>query len=329
MAITSGFFNSVNGDRLYNAEEMSHYFDGLITDGVFESVGDKLQVTAGDDFTVNVGTGRAMIDCHWFKNDAVYNIPIPAADVQYNRVDAIVVKLDTVAREMTLERISGELSTSMILPVITNESTVKYLILAYIQIERGMTTIRQGYIVDKRGSDKCPYVTGLIKQVDTSQLFAQYQDACNTLYANMVTFFAEKQAAFDSWFSSLTETLGVNTEIRKYQFIHEFTDNSIYCTLDIPEYEYGDILLVHVNGVMLTEKAVNQGIGSGDFGILPMGEGETRLRFGRYYNSGDILTAICIKSVIGGGKLVSTAAALENDYTGTEGTAAVLTMEEE
>ena len=29
MAITYGFFNSVDGDRKYNAEQMSTYFDGL------------------------------------------------------------------------------------------------------------------------------------------------------------------------------------------------------------------------------------------------------------------------------------------------------------
>lgn len=333
MAITSGFFNSVNGDRLYNAEEMSHYFEGLITNGVYASIGDKLQVTAGDDFTVNVGTGRAMIDCHWMKNDAVYNIPIPAADIQYNRVDAIVVKLDLMAREMTLERISGELSTSMILPVIEDESTVKYLVLAYIQVERGMTTIRQGYIVDKRGSDKCPYVTGLIEQVDTSQLFAQYQDACETFYASMETYFAEKQAQFNNWFTSLTTTLGVNTELHKYQFVCKFEDwgGVDNAPLGIPEYEDGDVLLVHINGVMLTEKAYTETRESNDFAVGPlinenMGR---RIAFGRMYNDGDILTAICIKSVIGGGKLVSTAAALENEYAGTEGAAAVLTMEEE
>ena len=29
-----GFYNSVNGDRLYNAQQMSELFEGLITDGV-------------------------------------------------------------------------------------------------------------------------------------------------------------------------------------------------------------------------------------------------------------------------------------------------------
>ena len=36
MAVTSGFFNSVNHDRLYDAEQLSSIFDGIIIDGVMK-----------------------------------------------------------------------------------------------------------------------------------------------------------------------------------------------------------------------------------------------------------------------------------------------------
>ena len=35
MGQKSGFFNSVNGDRRYNAEDIGRMFDGIIRDGVF------------------------------------------------------------------------------------------------------------------------------------------------------------------------------------------------------------------------------------------------------------------------------------------------------
>ena len=65
MAITYGYFNSVNGDRTYNADQMSEYFDGLVSNGVYESVGGALQVTAGSGMTVNVASGRGIINCKW------------------------------------------------------------------------------------------------------------------------------------------------------------------------------------------------------------------------------------------------------------------------
>ena len=61
MAWKSGFFNSVNGDRLYNADDMSKIFDGLITDGVYESVDDKLAVQPNSGMTIQIATGRG-----WF-----------------------------------------------------------------------------------------------------------------------------------------------------------------------------------------------------------------------------------------------------------------------
>ena len=46
--VTYGFFNSVDGDRRYTADQMSNYFKGLISDGVYEGLGSALVVTAGD-----------------------------------------------------------------------------------------------------------------------------------------------------------------------------------------------------------------------------------------------------------------------------------------
>ena len=39
MTVSYGFYNSLNGDRKYNARHMSMIFDGIIRDGVFMSIG--------------------------------------------------------------------------------------------------------------------------------------------------------------------------------------------------------------------------------------------------------------------------------------------------
>ena len=44
MAISSGFYNSVNGDRTYDADQFGSLFDGIIAPGVFPNVGDKFRV---------------------------------------------------------------------------------------------------------------------------------------------------------------------------------------------------------------------------------------------------------------------------------------------
>ena len=63
MGIRYGFFNSVNGDRKYNAEDMTKYFDKIISDGVFHDPANALNVTASitSSMTLSVLPGRGII----------------------------------------------------------------------------------------------------------------------------------------------------------------------------------------------------------------------------------------------------------------------------
>lgn len=74
VSVSCGFFNSVivedEPDRLYNAEQMSAIFDGLINDGIFASIGDTLIVTADSGNKVFVGTGKCWFNHTWTLNDA-------------------------------------------------------------------------------------------------------------------------------------------------------------------------------------------------------------------------------------------------------------------
>ena len=58
MALTYGFYNSQNGDRTYDAADISSIFDG-VNDGVFMSIGDAFIVSAANGMQVTVGSGRA------------------------------------------------------------------------------------------------------------------------------------------------------------------------------------------------------------------------------------------------------------------------------
>lgn len=294
MAIKYGYFNSVNGDRKYNAEDMSEYFDGLITNGVYESIGDKLQVSAGGGMSVNVGTGRAMIDCHWLKNDAVLNLPISQSDVQYDRIDCIAVKLDLTERTMSIEVIEGRTMTIPVTPIKSDTETVKYIWLAYIRINANTTSIPFSRIYDMRGGSMCPWVTGLIKQVDTSQLFAQWQDACESYYNNMTAemnaYFDDKKADYENWFNTLTETLTVETYIQKYQRSYEVTEEVMELEIGIPDYDNSkDVLFVNINGVEFIE-SIDYRISDNKIVLFNSIKGE------------NLITFIVLKSKIGSGQ---------------------------
>ncbi len=261
MAITYGFFNAIKQsdgtyDRVYNADQMSTYFEGLVSDGVYESVDDAMQVLAGTGMQVQVGAGRAIIDSKWLKNTAAYPLTINAAHVTLNRYTAIAIRLDLSARTISIVTKDGENATAPIKPTMTNSETVKEMCLAYVYVGRGVTAITQANIEDTRPDNNvCGWVTGIVQQVDTSKLFLQYQAAYEQQLQTMQDWQEAQETAFNTWFTALTDQLNVNTYIAKYhKVVNMGTKNGVF-PLDMSGYTYAasDVLFVNVNGVILVE----------------------------------------------------------------------------
>lgn len=247
MSISYGYFNSINGDRTYNADQMSEYYDGLVSNGVYESVGNALQVKAitGQEMAVQVGSGRGIINCKWIKNDAAITLDITQAHAILNRYTAVVMKLDVINRLMTITTKDGTPASNPDKPAMQNDAEAIELCLAYIYVAAGATSISQANIEDMRPSALCGWVTGLIEQVDTSELFLQWQTAYETYYATMT-------ARFEEWFDTLTEQLNVNTYIRRYykRVVLESGDSNVI-PLDMSGYTFAldDIVDVFINGL--------------------------------------------------------------------------------
>lgn len=176
MALTYGFYNSINHDRRYNALQMSQLFDGIITDGVFMNIGTAMTVTAGSGLTVNVGIGRAWFNSTWSLNDAIYPIEATASDILRDRIDAVVLEVDQ--RETTrANRIfikEGVASTDPKKPDMTNTNGVYQHPLCYIYRAAGSTEITQGDIENCVGTSECPFVTGILSTISTDELVKQW-----------------------------------------------------------------------------------------------------------------------------------------------------------
>lgn len=268
MAVTYGFFNSINDDRLYNAEQITMHFKGLISEkGVFENVDGALQVIAGTGLTVNIQKGRALIDYHWVNLDAVETVTLNTPHATLNRYTAIVLELNATNREITVKTVDGTNATTPIKPAIVNTSTIKQICLAYVYVAAGATSISQSAITDTRADTTiCGWITGLIDQVDTSTLFLQWQTAYEEAYADLIGWTAAQKAEFDAWYEALTEELQVNTYNVEYRKSASLTSSSsTTIPLDMTGYTYDstDIISVYINGL--------EGIPSTDYNITTSG----------------------------------------------------------
>ena len=194
---TSGFFNSVNGDRLYNAQQMSEIFEGLITDGVYESVGNKLAVQPNSGMTIQIATGRGWFGKHWVNNDSEYRMTVAESDVLLKRYVAVCIKVDDTdaVRDAVPYLKYGEFATNPVKPTMTRTETVKEYCLAYIYVGAGVTEIKASAIEDTRANESlCGWVTGLIEQLNSATLFEQFTDI------------------FNEWFNGLVDRINENTE---------------------------------------------------------------------------------------------------------------------
>ena len=134
MSWTCGFFNSVGEDRRYNADQMSHIFDGLITQGVYEKVGKKLAVGPNSGMTIQIDTGRGWFGSRWVNNDSIYQITLEDADVLLNRYAAICVRCDLTdsVRDAYPYVKYSDFASSPIKPTMERSETVKEYCLAYV-----------------------------------------------------------------------------------------------------------------------------------------------------------------------------------------------------
>lgn len=109
MSVTYGFYNSLLGDRKYNATQISSLFEGLIIDGIFASIGTCFVVKADDGLNVNVGIGKAWFQRTWTWNDAILPMEAPISEVLLDRIDAIVIEVNAseAVRENSIKFVKG------------------------------------------------------------------------------------------------------------------------------------------------------------------------------------------------------------------------------
>ena len=192
MALTYGFFDAVYDsdtgtyDRTYTAEQMSLYFRGLVSDGVIANVGNMMAVTPGSGMAVQVGTGRMFIDSRWLQNSSALNISISAAHATLNRKDIIVARLDYSGRTIGIIAKTGTAAASPTAPGIVRNSEYFEMELAEIYVSAGTTAITAANITDKRADTSvCGYVTGLVEQIDTTDMWAQLEGDFNEWFDGM------------------------------------------------------------------------------------------------------------------------------------------------
>lgn len=191
MALTFGFYDSLNHDRLYNAQQMSAIFDGIINDGVFASVGSHFSVVPGTGMHVLVKSGRAWFNSTWTLNDSDIDLTIDAADSLLGRIDTVVLEVNSeqATRANSIKVVKGTAASTPAKPTLINTATVHQHPLAHITVAKNTTAITASMIEIVVGKTDCPFVTAILQTTDITNLFEKWEND------------------FQTWFSTVRSTL--------------------------------------------------------------------------------------------------------------------------
>lgn len=218
MSLTSGFFNSLNGDRKYNAEQMSAIFDGIINDGVFANVGTAFRVLANGGTDISVGEGRAWFNSTWIHNDSTMIITLDASEVLQSRYDAVVIEVDRTetVRSCAIKVLKGTPSTTPQYPALTNTASVHQYPLAFIFRGANSSSVTTADIINCIGMDYCPYVTGILQVQSMERNVAQWEAEWDAWFAEQTadmdelsdTWMTEFKAEVQTWFDTIKDSVG-------------------------------------------------------------------------------------------------------------------------
>lgn len=182
-------------DRVYLAAQFAAYFASFIGNGVYAEHSNQLQVVAMPTPQMQVGVekGQGWINGYWYENTDTMYLPVEVADGVLNRIDSIVLRLGFAERNMWLMVKKGTPAVNPIAPEVTRTADYYDLQLATVSIPASSIRITQAQIQDTRmNQDVCGWVTGVVKQLDTTTLFNQFE-----------TYFQEfkenNQADYEEW----------------------------------------------------------------------------------------------------------------------------------
>lgn len=219
-----------NQDVYIGAEDVMRWHHGR-TSGVF-GAGNNASVSAlatpGMAVSVSDGTGwmsnaNGYGIAWWIDNEAVFatklRLDIDPADGVLNRIDRIIVEWETTnyVAYPVVRVLKGKKASNATAPALTNNSTVRQISLAMVNVSAGTTAITASMITDERLNDSvCGLVTDSVS-VDTRTMQNQFSALLESVQKELSQLEA-----------------GTNVELKKLQFKNTsvpasaFVSNSTY-----------------------------------------------------------------------------------------------------
>ena len=177
------FYNSVNGDRIYDADSFEYLLKKFFTTGVFS--GD-CAVSAASGMGIQISSGYCNIDGKVKVFQSPVSLTLTNANPSYDRIDTVVIERNDTDRVFTAKVITGSASASPVPTAPVRTAGIYQIVLAEVYVAAGAVSISQANITDKRpDSSVCGIVCAAVQTPDFSDLYAQFTEAFGVWFDRM------------------------------------------------------------------------------------------------------------------------------------------------
>lgn len=167
--VSCGFFDSVNGDRLYSADQMNKPYFRLISNGIFAapdaSPSEDFEVVPSSGMGIIVKAGNGIFADKWLESAADIAITVPSNNSGASRKDSVIIQVDK-----TVSGRSGSVvyrTGGQSFPDINTDPNIVEYRVANLTIPPLVSAVAAGMIDDLRGSE-CPWIKSLLYQPDNA-----------------------------------------------------------------------------------------------------------------------------------------------------------------
>ncbi len=222
------FYNSIEGDRVYDADSMTDWLKPFFVTGVFNG---QMAVTANDDMSVTVAKGYCNIGgkVKNFINAATLDLEVASGTL--DRIDTVILRRNDTDRDIQLLVVTGGYAQNP-QPTAPVRSGAYYdLVLAQIKVAAGSVAIYQEDITDTRAdSNLCGWVVATVTEIDFSQItaqfsayFATYQAKITAQYATYLQLMANYgQQGAQAYQNMLNDFAGYEaTQVERFNALYE------------------------------------------------------------------------------------------------------------
>ncbi len=212
------FFNDIDDDRVYFAEDFARHLAKYFTNGIFNN---ELRVISNNDMTVTIKEGDANIEGYRYTNTGDLTKTIDTADGALKRIDNVVIRLDLTNRLISAQIIKGTFSDSPSAPSLVRSSTTYDIKLAEIYVDNGVTSITQSAIKDTRfDKNVCGNVVSTVETIDTTNVY-------NQLYTKFEEIIQQETTEFTDWFNRIKNQLDTDAAGHLAVEINKIVDSGL------------------------------------------------------------------------------------------------------